>query len=443
MDEEKTTALAAEAGRFLEKALERTPPLIERARPKHQALQDACLKWDEDWEKGRGFNLFADLTSGITEVNHSRILAKFLNPRTLYGKQETTSNPEFLKCFVNLLVELLKESKQTIDIKPFFTDKAEVVADSDDPNKILPHPKIDLYIEEGNRCIIIENKITGKAGDRSNQMGRYFNCAMAKDKDVIAVVYLPLFEKQPPDDYEGDFKKEFYERRVILPAIDMHKKCLIKDFLDPCAGLVYGWGKEKGGYTAAVCLEQYSQLIQRNGDKNLMAEKLRLKLLEKVLSCPDSKEIVADIVDVWNDRHNLLAGEFKEALHKEMDFKEQEIMPGETYLAKPIDGSDLVLYFHYDSTHFQIGFGCKTHNMAASNLRKKLDRVMRSKEDAYLMPNSLNIVSEGDDWVYSDILFEKLKGGTLAETRANLIGYYKFLETEAKRIVEATRGVSK
>jgi hypothetical protein len=48
---EKTAALVAEAGRFLEKALERVTPLIESARPEHQALQEAYLKWDEDWGK--------------------------------------------------------------------------------------------------------------------------------------------------------------------------------------------------------------------------------------------------------------------------------------------------------------------------------------------------------------------------------------------------------
>jgi hypothetical protein len=36
--------------------------------------------------------------------------------------------------------------------------------------------------------------------------------------------------------------------------------------------------------------------------------------------------------------------------------------------------------------------------------------------------------------------FEKLKGGSLAETRTNLVSYYRFLENEAKKIVETTRG---
>jgi hypothetical protein len=435
MDEEKAAALTAEAGQSFEKALERAPPLIESARPEHKALQEAYLRWDEDWEKGCGFNLFADLTQGIKEVNHSRILAKFLNPRTRYGESKTTGNPAFL----NRFAELLKEVKQTIDIGKPFTDKAEVAAESVAPKGILPDPKIDFYIEEDNRCIIVENKITGKAGDQQNQMGRYFNSAKAKGKDVIAVVYLPLFEKQPPDDYKGDFSKEFHEKIVVLPAIDMHKKCLIKDFLDPCAALAYSWGKENGGYTAAVCLEQYSQLIQHNGGRDAMAEELKRKLLEKVLSGPDSKEIVADIVEVWNERCFLLAEGFKETLSKEMGFAEEEILLGDIHYAKSITGSSIVLYFNsYDLTHFQVGFGCKTGDMD-EGLQKKLASVMRCGQDAYLMPNSLDIDSS-PDWVFSGVLFEKLKGGSLAETRTNLVSYYRFLETEAKKIVEAVRG---
>jgi hypothetical protein len=148
---------------------------------------------------------------------------------------------------------------------------------------------------------------------------------------------------------------------------------------------------------------------------------------------------VADIVDVWNDRHNLLAGEFKAALSKEMGFEEEEIMPGETHLAKSIDGSSPVLYFNnYGSTHFQIGFGCKTGNMD-ENLQKKLASVVQHGQDAYLMPDSLDINSD-EDWVYSKVLFEKLKGGTLAETRTNLVEYYKFLEKESKKVLETTRG---
>jgi hypothetical protein len=60
---------------------------------------------------------------------------------------------------------------------------------------------------------------------------------------------------------------------------------------------------------------------------------------------------VTGIVEVWNDRHNLLAGEFKAALSKEMGFAEEEIL-GETHFAKPIEDNNLVLYFDNYGSHF-------------------------------------------------------------------------------------------
>jgi len=192
------------------------------------------------------------------------------------------NSPVFLNVFADLLTEIKPEIEQES-----FTQNASVLwEDGPDPNDFMPDKEIDFYIEENNRCIIVENKITDHAGDQPNQLGRYIESARYNEKDVISVAYLPLYYKEPPNDnYEYIIEKlgkeaceEFRKKLVILQAMDTDSKCLTKDFLDQCVALA----KEYKGYTVSVCIEQYSQFVKHNGGREKMAEGLRKKLLKKV-----------------------------------------------------------------------------------------------------------------------------------------------------------------
>jgi len=69
---------------FFDNTLDEATSLIARVKDEHLVLREKYRKYDEEWETGKGFYLFANMTRDfLREVNHSRILAKFLRPKTL------------------------------------------------------------------------------------------------------------------------------------------------------------------------------------------------------------------------------------------------------------------------------------------------------------------------------------------------------------------------
>ncbi len=131
-------------------------------------------------QKMRGlndFNIFTTVLKKHDEVRlHSRFLTFLLDPNANHCQGDL---------FLNLFL-------QEIGLKDFFTDLNDCTAYGEYEN-------IDIYISDGNKHIIIENKIW--AGDQKKQIKRYIKTINDEneelDNDNIVVVYLSVDRKTP------------------------------------------------------------------------------------------------------------------------------------------------------------------------------------------------------------------------------------------------------
>jgi hypothetical protein len=171
-------------------------------------------------QKQRGLNDYNILTTVLKphdEVRvHSRMIGSFLD---IDGKhyQDDLFLKEFLKC---------------LNIDNYNTTNSKVYNE---------YENIDLYLTDGVKHIIIENKIW--AGDQKNQIKRYIETIKKENEDIdyedLYVIYLSTDRAKPSSYSLGDYKidREYIvnnnnEKLAIYKA--MHYKTHILDWLEKC-----------------------------------------------------------------------------------------------------------------------------------------------------------------------------------------------------------------
>lgn len=140
------------------------------------------------------------LSTNIHETAHSRILYKFLCAHNQGSRQ-------FLKLFLESV-----ELSNILDI-----NKVEIKVE---------YQHIDVLISDGEKCIIIENKVN-HACDRDRQLAHYID-SRSKDKNNIYVLYLVRYDndKNPSENSLpikireelvniGNYKKISYQTHIL------------------------------------------------------------------------------------------------------------------------------------------------------------------------------------------------------------------------------------
>jgi hypothetical protein len=233
----------------------------------------------------KSFNIFTSISNLYRKENfHSEILKTILDPNTT-----TIGNIAYLKAFV---ASLQTTSGKTIDY--CFSDNKEdikiIVENSTEDGRI------DLFIHDDKCCIIIENKINN-APDMRNQLARYVEYAHHGGYEIKAIVYIPLYYKEPPiKTYDNEFTKfndEIEKKLVILPA-----KELAECFLDNC---------KPDNEDAKVYIKHYANLVKNLGG-NSMTNKIDRDLLEEMFKSHANIDAAKNIANIWNARVTL-AGE--------------------------------------------------------------------------------------------------------------------------------------
>ena len=150
----------------------------------------------ERFERGEDFNIFRVMHMESDEVyTHSAIIAELLNPKGSHGCGDT-----FLKLFLELLPSPFDLPFDTQNAK---TDVEIVIGEITDKEG----GRMDVMVESKGQAIIIENKIY--AGDRQNQMLRYYNYANNQyGRGNYRLLYLTLFGKSPSDSSKGKSLEE-------------------------------------------------------------------------------------------------------------------------------------------------------------------------------------------------------------------------------------------
>lgn len=154
------------------------------------------FKEKQQKQKERGLNDYNLLTTVLNEHDevrlHSRVIFSLLNINGLHYQGDL-----FLEKFIEVL-----------DLELFGFDTKS-------SNIYLEYKNIDLYLTDGNKHIIIENKIY--AEDQKNQIQRYINIIKGEnqeiDYDEILVIYLSIDRTSPSSYSLRDLKID--ENRIL------------------------------------------------------------------------------------------------------------------------------------------------------------------------------------------------------------------------------------
>lgn len=121
------------------------------------------FKEKQQKQKERGLNDYNLLTTVLNEYDevrlHSRVIGSLLEINGLHYQKEL---------FLEKFMEILKITEFEFNIK--------------ESNLFLEYQNIDLYLTDGIKHIIIENKIY--AGDQKNQIKRYYDTIKDENKDL-------------------------------------------------------------------------------------------------------------------------------------------------------------------------------------------------------------------------------------------------------------------
>jgi len=179
------------------------------------------FKEKQNKQKMRGLNNYNILTSVLDKSDevrlHSRMIFSLLNP---IGKHYQGT------LFLEKFISGLKVEQFNINI-----DNCSIRKE---------YKNIDLYITDGNKHIIVENKIDAK--DQENQIKRYIDVIQEKDDQLsendILVVYLSL-DREVPSAYSLDDLKimdEYIERNEKKVALfkSIHYKEEMLTWLKSC-----------------------------------------------------------------------------------------------------------------------------------------------------------------------------------------------------------------
>lgn len=143
-------------------------------------------KYDDFAEyTGENFNVFDVLGIYHHEQKHSVFIGNLLNAKSKHGQKDI-----FLKLFIEEIIDLFEGNGYLED---FITTQSNVVIEKYDGRVNLHREeggRIDIFITDGNKEILIENKIW--AGDQGKQLIRYANRNPSR-----FLVYLTLNGNEP------------------------------------------------------------------------------------------------------------------------------------------------------------------------------------------------------------------------------------------------------
>ena len=241
------------------------------------------------------YNIFTLFHGFSDEVNlHSNFIASLLDPNGDHYK-----NDLFLKLFL-----------ETCGIDDFSIDTSRATV-----FKEFKH--IDIYISDGKKHIILENKVYAK--DQPTQIARYIETIIqnkdAEDEDIY-VLYLHPDGDLPKEYSLGDYKTNQDETKLVKKGSTINFKVIsyedeISNWIDKCKN-------EVSNITDLnVFLSQYKDVIEMIYNRYKRIDKMEKANLVEVF-----KENYAAVLDIVNNHQEVrkeIINEFFKNLSKELE----------------------------------------------------------------------------------------------------------------------------
>lgn len=144
-------------------------------------------------ESGEDFNVFEALALRTAETRlHSPLIAALLDPRTNHGQRD-----QLLRSFI----ETIAIADLGLDAKNCTVESEVCIGDANQDNG----GRIDILIHDGQRAVVIENKIY--ATDQDKQLIRYDTYARKRFGTNYRLLYLTLDGKEPSPKSAGETNK--------------------------------------------------------------------------------------------------------------------------------------------------------------------------------------------------------------------------------------------
>ena len=242
-----------------------------------------AAKAEADRQRAMGkhdYNIFTLFHDFSDEVNlHSNFIASLLDPNGDHYK-----NDLFLKLFL-----------ETCGIDDFSIDTSTATV-----FKEFKH--IDIYISDGKKHIILENKVYAK--DQPTQIARYIKAIKkegAEDEDIY-VLYLHPDGKLPDDQSFGDYHAKLLGENpsIKFKVINYNKEIL--EWIDKCKN-------EVSNITDLnVFLSQYKDVIEMIYDRYKRIDEMNNEDLVKIFK--DNYRAVSDIVSNYEQTRRKIIDEF-------------------------------------------------------------------------------------------------------------------------------------
>jgi hypothetical protein len=313
----------------------------------------------EKYNKSK-FNIFSSISDIYWRENfHSEILKNILNPKT----------PDIGNiCYLNILVEILNSKQLELELGSF-SENTNVSMEEQIKNKDGKEGRIDIFLFDDtiNQAIIIENKIAN-APDMPDQLARYYEYTKMKKIEKFAILYIPLYEKQPPFgsysknymDYIEDIKKI----TIVLSAGDLLvflEKCLEKTINE----------------IARVYIGQYLDLV-KSLRGNIMINELKGKILDAMIFNERNYKAAESLFEIWSKRAEIASEVISDKLIEKNGFLRDGIN-----IKKSIEPKKVFLLFKQDKDGFFIlGVGCSnTDEEYKKGIRAILENIFSDKKN--------------------------------------------------------------
>jgi hypothetical protein len=367
-------------------------------------------------------NLFSSIFKFRLENFHSEMLSKILDKNV-----GDTGNAQYLKVFQEVLYKInpvLKHHSfdENILVEREYGGKKE-------------NGRIDIFIHDDSHAIIIENKIN-YAPDQPNQLAKYLRYVKSEGKDVMAIVYMPLYKSSfpPLDDYDNaykDYMDEISEKLVVLPALDVEspEKDIAHGFLGACLELPDNTEKQK------YFLLQYTKLLKSIEGVEKMTAEIDMELLAELYKDKKCISTMENIAAIWGNRESLLGGllqkTVREKLIQDFGFSADEEDGNGAY--KEINDQFMLCYCPENNLIY-VGFW--SNGKLTGNVRKILEEALDVLPEAYF--------GKSTDWNDPKTwLVKKFRIDEYKEPLADIAGYltsrYKALEEHLKSLSIAAK----
>lgn len=272
-----------------------------------------ALKSKQDLRKKQGINDYNILTSVLLEHDevrlHSRMIASFLDSQG-YHYQDSL--------FFDLFME-------TLGLGDFGIDSAnlEVITEYND---------IDIYITDGTKHIIIENKIGASDGD--GQIQRYVAKIYEENEGLrstnLLVLYLSIDRASPSQTSLGNLTIQPDARRDKLMEGDKIKAYFkninyathILPWLERCQKEV------KNIANLNMAFDQYAQVVRNITHTN---ERTKMQLTKIFNSNPEYYEVAQKLIDELKDFREDKMGDFIKNAKKQLSKKLEKTWECEIY----------------------------------------------------------------------------------------------------------------